>query len=429
MINRRVSSSEAADRLGVKPATLYAYVSRGLLHPERSAKGSTFDLQEVVQLARSGRNPSQSGRTGPRRRGAERSAGDPVFVTELTYIDGGCLFYRGLDAVELSRTRTFEETATWLWTGDWGSGYEEWVAPAGMAESVRAAMTAISAGGVNVEPVERYMAAVVAASLRDELRHDLNPAGVPVTARGILSVLAGALPLLAGRPSRGSMSERVWRGLTETSPAASGLAAVEAALVLAADHELAPSTLAARLAASFRADPYAVVLTGLGPASGSWQPGSTGAPGEVESLLREADQVGAEKAIGSRLRRGEEVPHGFGMPLYPDGDPRGAELLSRVQAMAGMGTGKRQETVGRLIEVAEERGFPPPNFDLGLGALSYCADMVPGSGQAIFTLGKAAGWLAHAIEEYTAPTRFRTRADYVGPLPEADSEAIGSASG
>lgn len=95
MINRRVSSAEAAERLGVKPATLYAYVSRGLLHPERSQKGSSFDLQEVVQLARSGRNPSRPGRTGPRRTGVDRSAGDPVFVTELTFIDGGRLHYRG----------------------------------------------------------------------------------------------------------------------------------------------------------------------------------------------------------------------------------------------------------------------------------------------------------------------------------------------
>jgi citrate synthase len=169
------------------------------------------------------------------------------------------------------------------------------------------------------------------------------------------------------------------------------------------------------VAASFRADPYAVVLTGLGPASGSWQSGSTGAPSEVEALLHQAAAVGPEKAIGDRLRRDGDIPHGFGMPLYPGGDPRGAELLDRLE---GVGPPERLEVVRRLVEVGVERGFPPPNFDLGLGALSYCAEMATGAGQALFTLGKVAGWLAHAMEEYTMPTRFRSRGDYVGPAPK-----------
>ena len=105
---------------------------------------------------------------------------------------------------------------------------------------------------------------------------------------------------------------------------------LEAALVLSADHELAPSTLAARVAAAFRADPYAVVATGLGPASGSWRSGSSGAPSEVESLLAEAESGDPERAIGDRLRRTGTLVHGFGMPLYPGGDPRGTELLSRL---------------------------------------------------------------------------------------------------
>ena len=43
--------------------------------------------------------------------------------------------------------------------------------------------------------------------------------------------------------------------------------------------------------------------------------------------------------------------------------------------------------------------------------------MIPGAGQAIATIGKVAGWLAHAMEEYASPTRFRTRAAYIGPRP------------
>jgi citrate synthase len=135
----------------------------------------------------------------------------------------------------------------------------------------------------------------------------------------------------------------------------------------------------------------------------------------VEALLREAEASDAARTIGNRLRRTGEVVHGFGMPLYPQGDPRGAELLSRLHEVGGRPG--RHDLVEQVTEIGRERGFPPPNVDLGLGALAFCGEMVPGAGQAIATLGKAAGWLAHAMEEYADPTRFRTRATYIGPAP------------
>ena len=103
------------------------------------------------------------------------------------------------------------------------------------------------------------------------------------------------------------------------------------------------------------------------------------------------------------------------MPLYPNGDPRGAELLSRLAEAAGEPA--RHAVVERVLAMGAAQGFPAPNVDLGLGALAFCAEMIPGAGQAIATLGKVAGWLAHAMEEYAEPTRFRTRAAYIGPSP------------
>jgi citrate synthase len=71
----------------------------------------------------------------------------------------------------------------------------------------------------------------------------------------------------------------------------------------------------------------------------------------------------------------------------------------------------------KVLDLAEDRRFPPANVDLGLGALSFCAGMTAESGQAIATLAKVAGWLAHALEEYASPSRFRSRAYYVGQRP------------
>ncbi len=409
MINRRLTTDETAQRLGVKPSTVYAYVSRGLLHPERSSAGSTFDPQEVVRLARSGRHPGGSSRP------ARDSGSEPVFITELTLIEDGRLYYRGLDAVELSRSRRFEQVAAWLWNGRWPVEAEAWSTPPAAAAAVAAALQTV---GERASPFERFMLAVMAVGLTDDLRHDLNPGAVPITGSRLLSALAGALPVVtagglppvAGRAP--SISERLWARLSSLPPTPARVAVLDAALVLVADHELAASTLAARVAAAFRADPYAVVSTGFGPASGSWH---SGAPTEVESLLAEAWSGDPERAIGDRLRRSGSRLHGFGMPLYPGGDPRGAELLSRVGEAGGPAA--RLAAVQRVLDIGAGRGFPPPNVDMALGGLSFCAEMVPGAGQAIASFGRVAGWLAHAMEEYANPTRFRTRADYVGARP------------
>ena len=52
-----LTAAQAARRLGVKPATLYAYVSRGVLSRDKSSDGraSLFDPEEVERLARRGR--------------------------------------------------------------------------------------------------------------------------------------------------------------------------------------------------------------------------------------------------------------------------------------------------------------------------------------------------------------------------------------
>jgi citrate synthase len=109
-----LTAAEAARRLGVKPATLYAYVSRGVLSRVRAPDGRTslFGAEEVEQLARRGR---------PR-----RPAGvvDITVESAITEITGDSLRFRGLDVTRLAVSRTFEEVAELLWTGEFPSGRE-----------------------------------------------------------------------------------------------------------------------------------------------------------------------------------------------------------------------------------------------------------------------------------------------------------------
>jgi citrate synthase len=410
---RRLSTAEAAARLGVKPATLYAYVSRGLLGRERAPDGrtSTFDPAELDRLARPGR---------PRR--GRRPAAELVVPSALTAIDQGQPWYRGLAAADLAATRGFEEVAEWLWTGRFPDRVPAWQAGAAALDAGRRAQAALPPTALPLERI-RVIAAALAAG--DELRLELHPAAVTAAGRALIAGLVDCLPRLApprrGRaaarqgpppPGATAIAARLSAGLSPTDPEAGLVGVVDAALVLLADHELAASTVAARVAASVRADPYAVASAGLAAVSGTLHGGASLG---IEDLLREIDRPDrAASVVGTRLRRGERL-RGFGHRLYPAGDPRAGVLLDRLRAAAAGSL--RLEVVEALLETTTGRGLPEPTVDLALAALAHVTAMTRGAGEAIFAIARTAGWIAHALEEYDRNTPIRPRAIYTGPSP------------
>jgi citrate synthase len=213
----------------------------------------------------------------------------------------------------------------------------------------------------------------------------------------------------SARPDQG-IAARLWPRLCPQPPSPGLLAALRAALVLLADHELAASTLAARVAASVQADPYAVVATGLGAVGGALHGGaSLGA----QVMLAAADgPAAAPRVVGDLLRRGERVP-GFGHFVYRSGDPRAGLLLGLVrEAVPGS---PRLAVADAVLAETRRRSLPEPNIDFALAALASCAGMITGAGEAVFAVARTAGWLAHALEEYAARTPLRPRALYTGP--------------
>jgi citrate synthase len=72
--------------------------------------------------------------------------------------------------------------------------------------------------------------------------------------------------------------------------------------------------------------------------------------------------------------------------------------------------------------VAEVRGraLPEPNIEFALAALASVAGMISGAGEAVFAVARAAGWLAHALEEYARNMPIRPRGVYTG-VPAAAS--------
>src|SRR5215467_4849382 len=394
-----LGAGEAARRLGIKPATLYSYVSRGVLRRRTGDDGrsSLFDAGEVESLAQRGR---------PRHPGA----GEFVIESALTELTGDRACYRGHDITVLAARYELEEAAWLLWTGEPTSRDRgRWRASQAALRAGRAAQAALPAGTL---PLERFGVIVPALAATDPLRLQLDPPAVIAAGQAIMAGLVDCLPAPDGGSGAdgGSLTGRLWGKLCPGPPDDGLKDALRAALVLLADHELAASTFAARVAASVRADPYAVVATGLGAAGGALHGGAS--LGVEAMLAAAAGPQDVTRVVGSLLRRGERIP-GFGHFVYRAGDPRAAFLLGEIRARAPGSPGLA--VADALVREVVGRGLPTPNIDFALAVLASVAGMVPGAAEAVFAVARTAGWIGHALEEYARHTPLRPRARYTGP--------------
>jgi len=379
-MDRLLHSEEAAARLGVKVATLYAYVSRGMLtsHPDPGGRRSLFALSDIEQLA-------------TRQRGARKVESRLATVTtSVTQLREGGPFYRGRAATELATHSTFEAVAALLWMTD---VEPVWPTPdLGHCPLVRVA--------------DRMSWALLMCGAGDPLRADLRPEAVTRAARRV----AAALVTVVGDDTDGddadaSIAARLARRL---GGPASGLSegAVNAALILMADHELATSTLAVRVAASTRADVYDALTAGLATLAG---PLHGLASQQAYELLVSAERQGAAKALNDWLRWNARLP-GFGHSIYKDVDPRFEVLMALAEPLLN---DHRRQVLRDVLALSAGQGVPAPNCDLALAALTWGTGNPSDAGRTVFTVARIAGWTAHYLEELSErPLRFRARAVY-----------------
>jgi citrate synthase len=311
-----------------------------------------------------------------------------------------------MDAIVLAGYESFEAVAGLLWTGSLGEPgpAQAWRATTEAVAAGTAAQAALPTGTL---PLERLQVIVPAMAATDPLRLHLDPPAVQAAARCLISGMVECLP---GFAAAGTIAERLAPRLCLGQLAPGLTDVLRAALVLLADHELAASTLAARVAASVRADPYAVVATGLGALGGALHGGASLA---AEVMLTSASKpTDAARVVGDLLRRGERIP-GFGHFVYETGDPRAVQLIEILRHAAP--ESERLAVAEAVLAEARRRALPEPNVDFALAAFTTVAGMMLGAGEAIFAVARAAGWLAHALEEYARNTPIRPRGIYTGP--------------
>lgn len=372
-----IGAGEAARLLGVTKPTLYAYVSRGLLDRQIAVDGRTslYPRDQVEALIARGRT----------RTPAERPSIDVQIASSITQLDDERLRYRGHEVVHLAMGDSFESVATLLWTCSLPKTPPRWAPERTMLERC--------AGVVRAARTRDGVAAMALCA------QTLAAADPTSTGAGAAATLLSIVPTVLGGPQRGTTAERTTRAFTKR-PSDELIGAVDTALVLLADHELASSTLAVRVACSVRASPFAAMAAGLAVVAG---PFHGGASATAAALLERAVVDGPRSVVSSYLDRGDRLP-GFGHSVYRRGDPRVAPLLDAVRATPG--SAPVMDAVDGVIAEAGRRMAHLPNVDLALGALLLVGGFPHDA--PLFAVARLAGWGAHYDEELDErPVRFR----------------------
>ena len=399
MSKQFLSAKEAAEELGISVATLYAYVSRGLVRSEAAGGGKSrtrrYNGNDIATLKRKQQyrhNPDQIAH-------ATLQRGMPVLDSAITLIHEGQLSYRGHDALALATTRQFEEVASLLWSGSFAMGTL-------FTQPPHIYQTGWSDIGHELNMLERFQAVFPLAAAQDVAAYDQTVLGLQKTGARIMQLMARMVVGSHHNRSFESIAHGLQMAWAPQSPDAR--LPLEAALILCADHELNVSAFTARCIASAGSTLYQVMQGGLAALQGFRHGGHTE---RVTALFEQVDRGDVAQNVVAYIKRGESLP-GFHHPLYPQGDPRGRLLLElAVRYHQNEEALKRSQTVQRTVWQTLERH---PTIDFGLVTLARVLGLPKDAPLILFALGRSAGWIAHAIEQYQSQLLIRPRARYVG---------------
>ena len=294
------SANTACQRLNISTQTLYAYVSRELVrtcqHPKDSRKRLYFsdDIDRLAQRQQRGRS----------RHAVARSTidfGEPVLRSKISCIHDGEFYYRGQNAVQISKTDSLEDVFERLCN-----------------TKIKPSVSMPSAHYISScrKPLSRFIDALANFVARDKSHGNKNHAFQ------LLKLMANNAACQHQTSPNETIHQQLAKSWSSDSRAPD---LIRRALVLCADHELNASTYATRVTASAGAKLSACVLTGISTLSGDYHGGLTNL---CATWMRDS----STKKISDIDVSSKDIPPGFGHRLYPNGDPRTIELLSHCPA-------------------------------------------------------------------------------------------------
>ena len=394
-----LSAREAAAELAISPATLYAYVSRGLIRSEPSPDSRSHRYRaEDIRGLKERRAPAVEPR------GFRSFDPDlPVMDSAIATITEAGAIYRGVNCVDLAEKDTLEHAATLLWDVTGVDPFAPDNCP-----YVSDMMRAIAEATRRAAPIDRAIAVLALASSADPGAFTRAPEGRAMVGARMLRLLVATV--LNTTPSAEPVHQQIAQAWASDNKHAPDL--IRRALVLLADHELNASTFTVRCAASTGLNLYDAVIAGLAALKG---PKHGGAGVLASRLVKTLIDQDPEPVIRDRVALGERFA-GFGHGVYKNGDPRAMSLLNAL-TRAGAPRKFTREVPERIAEATGEF----VNIDYALAVLAHSLRLGAGSELTLFAMARAVGWIAHASEQLQHGRLIRPRARYVGPAPGRSS--------
>jgi citrate synthase len=390
-----LSAREASAELAISPATLYAYVSRGLIRSEPSPDSRSHRYRaEDVRGLKERRAPSAEPR------GFKSFDPDlPVMDSAIATITEDGPIYRGVNCVDLAEKDTLEHAATLLWDVTGVDPFSRDNCP-----FVSDEMRAVAEAARRAAPIDRTVAVLALAASADPRAFTRAADGRAMVGGRILRLVIATM--LNGTSSAQPLHLQIAKAWAPNNSHAADL--IRRALVLLAEHELNASAFTVRCAASTGLNLYDAIIAGLVALKG---PKHGGAGVLAAQFVRTLIDRDVAPVIRERVALGERFA-GFGHGVYKHGDPRARALLEAL-ARAGAAEKLTREIPERIAEATGEF----VNIDYALAVLVHTLGLPPGNELVLFAMARTVGWIAHASEQLQYGRLIRPRARYIGPPP------------
>jgi citrate synthase len=411
-----VGRQEAIKVLGVKPQTLYSYVSRGLVRRcvDDGGRSSSYNFQDIQRLkarslARSGHGPAAANAI---------HWGEPVLSTAITKITERGPVYGEYLATDLARdNHRFESVAEYLWTGTALVDDVIWCEPKHASLGRQLSEITRFHPNVHIRQLLTEVALLLGMEQGDEVRVQETRSDIE-QACDLMQAMAGAFGFLGpGKqyavPRRGDSIARVLAKALGIPANPDVTHALDGVLVVVADHEFTPATFAARIAASAGNDLYSCVGAALQVHFGS-------ALGLRCDLLEQCLGAPQSPEMDRAVAAGS-LSRALDHPIYRNGDPRAQALVEIAERLASRAKSRSRGSVS--VAATEQRTV---SMDHALVAVCQALGAPRYAAGGLLAFGRMAGWIAHVFEQRREQFVIRPRAKFV---PRAETVREFSAAG